>query len=344
MSSSSKTSNKAKVKIIKDEAAVKKKQAGPTEDTLVAAEAKIKLMEKKLSEAREANTQIPKLQDELALVKKHQSEDQKQIEKLLDNQSNLKKQLNQLKQKETKLSDEKRELEKILVELEGKIQAKEPDIEEFLGESATSKFRIELYNREGVIPGRIEHIGTRSTQKFQLDEPGEILRFLAKFSPLAPGDTAEPEEGAREKDDNQVEKPEEQKPQQEAVPITPSPTPELQTGISMRQIPAKKSVAVDQPFQISLQLEVSDELEKQFEEGVREETTIYARALSGRKTERLIGRVSVNKKSNEPILISVPAHVLQPGLYRIDSKVDITPSLTGKKLSAVSDSGLLYVF
>ncbi|MCB9501168.1 MAG: hypothetical protein H6696_04460 [Deferribacteres bacterium] len=311
---------------------------------LLTAQAKIKQLEKQLIDAREAADEISVLQKEVSVLKKQESDSRKQIETLSNDKLKLNKQLTHLKQQEKKLGDEKCGLEKLLVELEEKLQAKEMDTEEHPVTSSTSKFRIELYFQEGAIPGRIEHVGTQNVQKFLLHEPVEMLNFLKKFQPVAPTDTvqadSEPPIASEKNVVAAVNEPE--------LTAAPSATAEAivepTAQISMQQTPQKISVAKDQPFQINLQLELSDEMDRQCSDGAHEETMIYARSLGSRYGEKLLGHIVMDENIKAPVSINIPGNLLNPGLYRIDSKIDLTPSQSGKKVSAVSDSGLLYIY
>ncbi|KAA3658095.1 MAG: hypothetical protein DWQ10_11865 [Calditrichaeota bacterium] len=317
--------------------AVKKKPETQDEPTVEngsdrsATEERIEHLQTQLNKARAAKQKTGQLEDEIGLLKKNITGYQEQIQTLTDQQKKLTKAFDNAEEKQNKLSAEKQELEKQLMDLQEKIKTAGSEDDEPLFASTSSKFRIELYYQDGKIPGRIEHIGTRKKQNFILSEPEKILEFLSTFRPTATADTVQP-------GSEKVAKPLE-------IPLDQvEKALDASEAIGIQQTPQKISVARDQPFQLQFQLALSDEVEEQCVHGAHEETSIYARLIGSDMTEKLLGRIVSDENSSDPVQIHVPANVLDPGLYRIDSKIDITPSATGKKLSAASDSGLIYIF
>ncbi len=313
-----------------------------SKEALLAAEDKIKKLEAQLLNCKNAEQEIDELRSETEKLRRAKSADQRQIDKLIADVEGLKSDLNQTRKREKRLGDEKRELEKELVGLQEKIHARELDIEDAVVEGETSKFRIELYYCESTIPGRIEHIGSKAVSKFQLDEPGEILRFLAQYSPVAPANAEESAGMEIKKTAAQDERP----------PVLPTAEPvdadesEMQpkVRVNLTRIANTRRLYADQSFKIELQLEADYEIKKQCEKGVREETSVFARSLGSKRKKQLIGMKSEDNPLENPIVVNIPAAVLEPGLYRIDTKIDLTPDMTGETLHASKDCGLIYMF
>lgn len=343
MSTGSKKTSKSNMQSTKTKEPTLKDQLLESEKALLEAEEKTRKLESQLSKMKNANQEVEELRQDLEKLRAAKVADRKQIDKLLADVDQLKTDLAQSQKREKKLSDEKRGLEKELVDLQEKIHSSEMAEEEPVVESAASKFRIELYYREGAIPGRIEHIGSKSVCKFQLDEPGEMLRFLTEFSPVAP------ENGRKGVADAAPEKieadvlPEPMEQPMENVASGESEE-ESRLRVNLKNIAHERKLYSDQPFTIEFQLEADSEIANQCEKGVREKTSIFAQSVGSKRSRQLIGMKSEESTLENPIVVHIPAAVLEPGLYRIDGKIDLTPEVTGETVHASKDCGLIYVF
>ena len=343
MSTGAKKSTKSTTQSTKAKEPTLKDQLLESEQALLDSEEKVRKLEVQLSKLKNADREIDELRRDLEKSRAAKAADRKQIDKLLADVEKFKADLVQSQKREKKLGDEKRGLEKELVDLQEKIHSGEIAEEEPVVESAASKFRIELYYREGAIPGRIEHIGSKSVCKFQLDEPGDMLRFLTDFSPVAP-------ENARETvpviETEKIETEDLAKPVEQPTEIIEGVEPEDESKVRVKltNIASERKLYSDQPFTIEFQIDADREIVDQCEKGVREETSIFAQSVGSKRSRQLIGMKSEESTLENPIVVHIPAAVLEAGLYRIDSKIDLTPEVSGETVHAAKDCGLIYVF